>query len=805
MDKETSNSQNTQTTDCVFNDVNTSGVFTVTPSKNEECYVVEFHSKPAFDEMADKLTELYDFKDNNKSSAIRASTTAEGRLVVLTLYKNQKLMIQGGGGKTWKSTIFQQLYEGLIDSPQPPNNDMTPIRKPVLVQETPFPPKISKTSSPLGFLNRLFNPTVSSPTSDYSLSIDSTHQVSPIFKKKKKQRFNAPQNYKQKGRTPENYKKTVLSPENNKNRQSASIQQHKDIVVVDDEITYVKQAHEEKHNSSTASDLMNIQSDSDKSLSKEPEKVTDEFFSPQQVEAIGKADENENCTKINKDNANIQEHLNCACEQYVEDLDICKSKLLAQEKENKELQSQLRDVIGQSKLIRSENERLLQVVEKQEKEIRTTKASLSKENEKSKKCEMEIRSLKEKLSEETAQTLLLEEENKKFRKDIDRFSKEKSSLVTQLTRTNGVSDRVEEKIENEIQDLKDILLNEIRDLRSQFEKSVTVTGSWSPVNALANENSQSQQEPRTLESTTNRQEQPAAEETFKVFIAGDSVTGALSRNKMSDSKMQVRIKSHHGGKLQDIENTIIKLAEEDEEFICNLNAVVLHGGTNNLSDGESTESVINQYSHLAETIKCINSSCKIIISSILPWKNNRLANQMITQTNQSIKQMCETNSYHFLDNSEKILEDGTPNESLYRDNIHLNNRGGKIFGETICHRVRSILNLTPCPAQTPNRQEQVFPTGRITGRWTTRNRNNNNRQNQNNGYNNRNNISQYKRNNNNQDTNNQNRYNNNYSQNNNNRTRNNQISNTYNKQQCQQPAMMFMPMPFPSWFQQNSN
>ena len=240
------------------------------------------HSKQAFDELADKLTELYDFKDNNRSSAIRASTTAEGRLVVLTLYKNQKLMIQGGGGKTWKSTIFQQLYEGMTDSSDkillPPYNDMTPVRKPVLVQETPFP---SKTSSPLGFLSRLFNPTMSSPTSNYSPSIDSTHQVSPIFNQKKKQRYNASQNYKQKGRTPENYKKTVPTPENYKGRQSAPIQQHKDIVAVDDEITFVKQTHQEKHNSLTTSGLLNIQSDPDKSLLKELEKVTDVSFNSQ--------------------------------------------------------------------------------------------------------------------------------------------------------------------------------------------------------------------------------------------------------------------------------------------------------------------------------------------------------------------------------------------------------------------------------------------------------------------------------------------------------------------------------------------
>ena len=96
MDMESSNPQNI-TADCDFNDVNTSDVFTVTPSKNEECYVVEFHSKQAFDELADKLTELYDFKDNNRSSAIRASTTAEGRLVVLILYKKPEADDPGRG------------------------------------------------------------------------------------------------------------------------------------------------------------------------------------------------------------------------------------------------------------------------------------------------------------------------------------------------------------------------------------------------------------------------------------------------------------------------------------------------------------------------------------------------------------------------------------------------------------------------------------------------------------------------------------------------------------------------------------
>lgn len=108
-----------------------------------------------------------------------------------------------------------------------------------------------------------------------------------------------------------------------------------------------------------------------------------------------------------------------------------------------------------------------------------------------------------------------------------------------------------------------------------------------------------------------------AERNYTAFIAGDSVTSILSRNRMSDTNLQVKIKSHSGGRLQDIQNTIIEMAEEDAEFICNTDAVLIHGGTNNLSDGDLIESVIDQYKHLAETIKHINSGCQIIISSIL--------------------------------------------------------------------------------------------------------------------------------------------------------------------------------------------
>ena len=75
---------------------------------------MKFYFKSLFDDFAGKLTELYDFK-GKKNSAISASTTTEGQKVTLTLYRTQKLLIQGVGAKLWKSTEFQKCHLWLIN------------------------------------------------------------------------------------------------------------------------------------------------------------------------------------------------------------------------------------------------------------------------------------------------------------------------------------------------------------------------------------------------------------------------------------------------------------------------------------------------------------------------------------------------------------------------------------------------------------------------------------------------------------------------------------------------------------------
>ena len=147
-------------------------------------------------------------------------------------------------------------------------------------------------------------------------------------------------------------------------------------------------------------------------------------------------------------------------------------------------------------------------------------------------------------------------------------------------------------------------------------------------------------------------------------------------------------------------------------------AIVLHVGTNNVSDADQPETISDEIKDLADTIKNINNGAKVIVSSILPRRNDRLVNNVISATNQSLRQACEEKGYHFLDNTPRFMINSVPDSSLYRDNLHLNPRGGKLLGENIRQKLNTILNLSENsnPEFTNNRQETNFQHGRQQGR-----------------------------------------------------------------------------------------
>ena len=399
-------------------------------------------------------------------------------------------------------------------------------------------------------------------------------------------------------------------------------------------------------------------------------------------------------------------------------------------KENKELQVSLKDFLSQTKLLKNENDTLLKLVEGKDLDNITLRAKLSDVSSTKEKIESALSRTKVDLSEANAQLLICEEDITKLKKQNESVSKEKLELVEQLMKYTGTSDNIEAKIEkateclqkhveNEVTELKKLLVRELEDVKSQIQKSKSVTSINHDQRSTTKVTSVS--EPRQIPTVvTNRQDcftnSQALNKKRTAFIAGDSVTKILSTAKMCDDNLQVRIRSHPGGRVRTIENTILAGLDKDPEYFNELDAVILHVGTNNISDAASSESITDEFRDTIHTIQSANKHLKIIVSSIIPRKNDKQVNDMIQKTNNSLQMMCQEKGYYFLNNYQMFVQRGSIDTSLYRDNIHLNPKGGKALGTSMRVALNKVLGIVQSTPMVENRSS--FHNGRLPGRGT---------------------------------------------------------------------------------------
>ena len=317
--------------------------------------------------------------------------------------------------------------------------------------------------------------------------------------------------------------------------------------------------------------------------------------------------------------------------------------------------------------------------------------------------------------------LVHEEENKKLHTENDKLKKEKTDLVGQLAKIRGhsdsldsklekISEEVEDKIEAEVADLKKVIMNELKGIKIQIDKSKFFTSNDGD-KGTANRNSSKiptiiNARPETPVSSNPEKKRHSA------FIAGDSITRALSTGKMRDDNLDVQIKTHPGGKVKTLESTFSHMASKDPDQLKSLDAVVLHVGTNNVSDGDRSENIVNDYKDTIDTLKSVNSNVKILVSSLIPRRNDRLVNNHIRETNAALDSMCKREGYLFINNDTRFVCQGAPDTSLYRDNIHLNAKGGKAIGETMRSALDKVLGISTHTKST----DSNFRNGRFYGR-----------------------------------------------------------------------------------------
>lgn len=404
------------------------------------------------------------------------------------------------------------------------------------------------------------------------------------------------------------------------------------------------------------------------------------------------------------------------------------------EKSIKQLKSKLNDQVEKT--------------EKLDSELAKMKTNLKTQTERNDVLVSELNHLKKELSKSTAKCLCLEEEKTKMKLTVDRLSKEKSELVTQLIKMENKSesaesllqnltDCVEIKVESEIRELKKSLLGELSEIKSSislanvqrnqsrqpastnFNQSTVKPSASGNVSSLRNGNpihcieilhpsrssvsdklassdpssstvSSKQHESRSvISSTSSSTSSPFSTSTNKqnVLIFGDSITKRLSPAKLSDSSISTKIRSRPGATTESLNKQVKEIKIDDKELIKSANIVIIHVGTNDVSNGVSPQQIISNLKEIAGNVKSVNSNVVISFSSILPRRSEKVVNDIVLSVNKEIETMCKLSGYNYLDNDPFILKDGRVQFSLFSDHVHLNTYGGRLFGNHIKHNV----------------------------------------------------------------------------------------------------------------------
>jgi len=137
---------------------------------------------------------------------------------------------------------------------------------------------------------------------------------------------------------------------------------------------------------------------------------------------------------------------------------------------------------------------------------------------------------------------------------------------------------------------------------------------------------------------------------------------------MTSENISTKIKTFVGANIKTLDSSIKELLQSDTIEVPD--AIILHVGINNVSEGQDHASIINDYTNLIQLLKTKLSRTKIIMSSILPMKNIKLTASKIGEINKSLLKYCEQNGHGFIDNTDQFQN----SKHLYHDEVHLNMR-----------------------------------------------------------------------------------------------------------------------------------
>ncbi|CAC5410594.1 rnhA [Mytilus coruscus] len=181
------------------------------------------------------------------------------------------------------------------------------------------------------------------------------------------------------------------------------------------------------------------------------------------------------------------------------------------------------------------------------------------------------------------------------------------------------------------------------------------------------------------------------------------------QRKMSTEQINTKVKTIRGGRIRDIEDCLIQYISEGK-LDC-VDVIVVHVGTNNVSDGDSVHAIIDDYRNLICTVRQSLPRTELVISSILPRPSHYQANRTIYDVNNRLLSL-EEQHVEILDNTLDFLYGDQPNPTLFADHVHTNVAGAKVLSHNIISCVNTLLNLSDCTTETQSNFQSVRSTGR---------------------------------------------------------------------------------------------
>jgi len=124
---------------------------------------------------------------------------------------------------------------------------------------------------------------------------------------------------------------------------------------------------------------------------------------------------------------------------------------------------------------------------------------------------------------------------------------------------------------------------------------------------------------------------------------------------MSAMNIKVKIKSHPGESIETIKRTCKDGDDVNTAVIKMYSVIVLHVGTNDISDGEDPETVVEKLEYTVMKIKQRCPNLAAIVCSIKPKKRERFVNKIINKTNKRISTMSQQTACHFINNGEEFI------------------------------------------------------------------------------------------------------------------------------------------------------